>query len=61
MVEEGNDRLQELIDWGTSFDTKNKNNLDLGKEGGHSENRIVHHKDSSGMEIQRALIKNQIP
>ena len=57
VVEEGNDRLQELIDWGTSFDTKNKNNLDLGKEGGHSENRIVHHKDSSGMEIQRALIE----
>lgn len=57
VVEEGNDRLQELIEWGTSFDTKKKDKLDLGKEGGHSENRIVHHKDSSGMEIQRALIE----
>jgi aspartate oxidase len=29
----------------------------LGREGGHTENRIVHHKDITGFEIERALIE----
>jgi len=33
--------------------------LDLGKEGGHSENRVVHHKDQTGQEIERAIL-NQV-
>ena len=57
MIREGNDRLNELIDWGTQFDQKENNLLDLTKEGGHSEKRIVHFKDHSGAEIQRALIE----
>ena len=57
MIREGNDRLNELIDWGTQFDQKENNLLDLTKEGGHSEKRIVHFKDRSGAEIQRALIE----
>ena len=36
VVKEGQERLQELIDWGTHFD-KQKNGLHLTKEGGHSE------------------------
>lgn len=57
VIKEGNDRLQELIEWGTQFDRNNKKTLDLTKEGGHSEKRIVHYKDHSGAEIQRALIE----
>ena len=57
VIEEGNDRLNELIKWGTQFDLNNDNNLALTKEGGHSEKRIVHYKDHSGAEIQRALIE----
>lgn len=56
VVEEGHERLQELMDWGTQFDKKEKG-LHLTKEGGHSENRIVHHKDSTGLEIQESLIR----
>lgn len=55
VVREGPARVQELIEWGVEFD-KNGNHLDLGKEGGHSAKRIVHHKDMSGLHIQRALI-----
>lgn len=56
VVKEGNERLQELIDWGTHFD-KQINGLHLTKEGGHSEKRIVHYKDKTGLEIQKSLIK----
>lgn len=57
VIREGNERLKELIDWGTQFDQRENNLLDLTKEGGHSEKRIVHFKDHSGAEIQRALIE----
>lgn len=59
VVTEGPDRVQELIDWGTRFD-KNHHDArayDLGREGGHSENRILHYKDLTGWEIQRALLE----
>jgi L-aspartate oxidase len=57
VIEEGPLRVQEIIDWGTKFDKNNKGEYDLGKEGGHSENRILHYKDITGFEIQRALIE----
>ena len=56
VVEEGQERLQELMNWGTHFDKKN-NGLHLTKEGGHSEKRIVHYKDRTGLEIQESLIR----
>lgn len=56
VIEEGQERLQELMDWGTNFDKKEQG-LHLTKEGGHSENRIVHYKDSTGLEIQESLIR----
>ncbi len=57
VVTEGPARVQEIIDWGTRFDkTKSDLDYDLGREGGHSEHRILHYKDLSGAEIQRALI-----
>lgn len=58
VVREGPDRVRELIDWGTRFDKRHENETqyDLGREGGHSENRILHYKDLTGWEIQRALL-----
>ena len=56
VVEEGPERLNELIEWGVNFDENAKGKYDLGKEGGHSQNRILHHKDITGFEIERALI-----
>ena len=57
VVTEGPKRLKELIDWGAKFDITPKGNFDLGKEGGHSENRVVHHKDQTGYEIERAILE----
>ena len=55
VVREGHERVKEIIDWGTRFDKNTKNEYDLGREGGHTENRILHYKDITGWEIQRAL------
>lgn len=55
MVREGPDRLRELMQIGVEFTTKN-GSLDFGREGGHSVNRIIHAKDLTGREIERALL-----
>tara|TARA_B110000037_G_scaffold222969_1_gene300950 strand:- start:1299 stop:2852 length:1554 start_codon:yes stop_codon:yes gene_type:complete len=55
VVEEGKDRLKELIKWGSQFDTQQEN-LHLVKEGGHSEKRVVHYKDHTGLHIQQVLV-----
>jgi L-aspartate oxidase len=55
VVKEGPQRVREIIDWGTRFD-KHEGEYDLGREGGHTENRILHYKDLTGWEIQRALV-----
>lgn len=55
VVEEGPTRVEEIIEWGTRFDLDQFKKYDLGLEGGHSEHRILHYKDLTGWEIQRAL------
>ena len=50
VVQEAPNRLKEMISWGAAFDRNKTGSLDLGKEGGHSEKRIVHHKDITGFE-----------
>ena len=57
LVKEGPDRINDLIKLGTQF-TKSGIDFDLGKEGGHSTNRIIHSKDLTGREIERALIES---
>lgn len=57
VVKEGPHRFQELVDWGTQFDKGHDGDFKLGREGGHTENRIVHHKDITGFEIERALLE----
>lgn len=57
VVRQAPERVKELIALGTTFDKNKTGNLDLGLEGGHSQNRIVHHKDISGLEIEMKLIQ----
>ena len=57
VVKEGPARVNEIIDWGTKFDKNADGEYLLGKEGGHSEFRILHHKDITGFEMERALIE----
>ncbi|WP_298501665.1 L-aspartate oxidase [uncultured Maribacter sp.] len=63
VVKEGPKRLQELVAWETNFDLDSNGTFDLGKEGGHSEYRVVHYKDITGFELERALLKkvHQLP
>lgn len=54
-ISESTERVKELIEWGTQFDKEKSGKYLLAREGGHSESRILHHKDNTGFEIQRAL------
>ncbi len=56
VVKEGPERVQEIIDWGASFDKEENGVYKKGKEGGHSASRILHHKDITGREMERALL-----
>jgi L-aspartate oxidase len=56
VVTEGPARLAELVAWGTHFDEEN-GKWHLGREGGHTSNRILHHKDLTGLEIERKLLQ----
>ncbi len=61
LVEEGPTRIRELLEYGARFSTDessaNPYRLHLGKEGGHSKNRIVHAKDLTGKELEQTLLK----
>ncbi|MGJ7032037.1 L-aspartate oxidase [Niabella hirudinis] len=57
VVTEGPDRIDEMIALGTNFDREADGDYKRGKEGGHSEFRILHHKDITGWEMERALLE----
>ncbi|GAA4737961.1 L-aspartate oxidase [Flavisolibacter ginsenosidimutans] len=57
VVKEGPARINEIIEWGAQFDKDPEGEYRLGKEGGHSEFRILHHKDVTGREMERALLE----
>lgn len=60
VVKHAPDQINQLIEWGMDFDKDPENDrYDLHKEGGHSEFRILHHKDNTGLIIQETL-NNQI-
>lgn len=57
VIHEAPQRIHELIKWGTNFD-RTGSKLDLGREGGHGRDRIVHALgDATGKEIMRAVIQ----
>jgi L-aspartate oxidase len=62
IVQEGPARIAELIELGMQFTereipmSQGSSELDLGREGGHSKRRILHAKDVTGREVERALL-----
>jgi L-aspartate oxidase len=63
VVRNGPERIHELIDMGVRFNLAERQrdkgegiSLDLGREGGHSEKRIVHAEDMTGRELERVLV-----
>lgn len=62
VVQDGPDRIRELIELGASFDLREALSdrgveLDLTREGGHTARRIVHSRDLTGREVQRVLVE----
>lgn len=57
LVNEGPERIRELIDWGVEFTKQENGEYDLTKEGGHSQRRVLHKADATGEEIEESLIK----
>ncbi|MDJ0888813.1 MAG: L-aspartate oxidase [Desulfobacterales bacterium] len=58
VVREGPARIRDLVARGVAFsgDPRRSGAYDLGREGGHSRNRIVHTADMTGREVERALL-----
>jgi L-aspartate oxidase len=61
LVHEGPERIRDLIALGAQFNTETDADgravLSLGREGGHSRNRIVHTADYTGWECERTLLE----
>ncbi len=60
VVREGPERIRELIDWGVDFTrtgSGDPGSFDLGREGGHSHRRVIHARDFTGKEVERALVE----
>ena len=55
-ITEAPERIKELIELGVNFDKNSSGMYDLAKEGGHSEFRVLHHKDQTGLEIEETLL-----
>ncbi|MFC2114010.1 L-aspartate oxidase [Bacteroidota bacterium] len=56
VIKDGPARINEIIQWGADFDKNSSGDFDLGKEGGHSASRVLHHKDITGFEIEQKLL-----
>lgn len=48
-------QINQLIEWGVDFDRNKTGEYELAREGGHTQNRILHHKDFTGAEIENRL------
>lgn len=58
VVENGPDRIKELVRLGARFNKEGEGDYDfsLGQEGGHSRKRIIHAHDLTGKEIEDTLV-----
>ncbi len=58
VVERGPKLIEALLKYGVHFDPGDTKTsaFDLGREGGHSKRRILHWRDATGAEIERALL-----
>ncbi len=54
----GPERIQELVEMGVPFNqaSAKAGAFDLGREGGHSRNRIIHAQDLTGQAVEKVLI-----
>ena len=57
IVKSGPQQIKELIEDGVEFTSLADGSLSLGREGGHSQRRILHVKDYTGRAIEEALLK----
>jgi L-aspartate oxidase len=57
IVTEGPERIEALVRYGASFSRDKDGELELGREGGHGMNRIVHAADTTGREVERSLLE----
>ncbi|MFT6864390.1 MAG: L-aspartate oxidase [Akkermansiaceae bacterium] len=59
IIAEAAETIEELVAWGADFDRDHDDpeRYSLGKEGGHSERRILHTKDTTGKEIATSLVR----
>lgn len=62
VVERGPESIESLLRYGVDFDRGGEAQLyyDLGREGGHGNRRVLHHRDATGREIERALLRRAI-
>ncbi|MCE5250339.1 L-aspartate oxidase [bacterium] len=60
VVNEGPEMIRQLVDWGCRFNRTGNGGFSLGREGGHTRNRIIHTDDLTGREIERALLEQVI-
>jgi len=57
LVKEGPEMVRQLLQWGTEFTRDDSTgDFELGREGGHTHRRIIHAKDLTGREVERALL-----
>ena len=49
-------QIEEMVNWGVNFDKKDDGQFDLHREGGHSEFRILHHKDNLSLHLSKMLM-----
>ena len=56
VVERGPSTIEALLELGVDFDRATAGGFELGREGGHSQRRVLHHRDATGKEIERALL-----
>ena len=62
VVERGPEAIESLLKYGVDFDRGGESQLyyDLGREGGHGKRRVLHHRDATGKEIERALLARAV-
>ena len=56
VIEEGPERVAEVIGYGAEFDRNPDGSFNLAREGGHGAHRVLHHKDMTGFELEQTLL-----
>ena len=57
IVTEAPGAIRELLAWGVDFDQMKDGSFELGREGGHGKRRILHAKDTTGLEVSTKLLE----